>query len=132
MARVLGFTVGIDADNKGVPTGDKTGWMGCEWRDGAWTEMGDNVTIRLVDGRAVPRVKEFYKHLGIRQPPKADWTIARQIVTNRCGGIASALSRLGILSAEEYVETVDAATTTVVAYYGAPGPARTPSRSTRR
>jgi len=122
MARVLGFTVGIDADNKGVPTGDKTGWMGCEWRDGAWTEMGDDVTIRLVDGRAVPRVKEFYKHLGIRQPPKADWTIARKIVTNRCGGIASALSRLGILSAEEYVETVDAATTTVVAYYGATFP----------
>ena len=122
MARVLGFTVGIDADAKGVPNGDKTGWMGSEWRDGAWTEMGDDVTIRLIDGRAVPRVKGFYKHLGIRQTPFADWTTARQVVMNRCGGIASALSRLGVLTAEEYVDTVDAATTTVVAYYGAAFP----------
>ena len=52
----------------------------------------------------------------------ADWMMARWLVTNRCGGIASALSRLGILTAEEYVDTVDAATTTVVAYYGATFP----------
>ena len=122
MARVLGFTVGIDVDAKGIPTGDKTGWMGSEWRKGVWTEVSDDVTIRLVDGRVVPRVQGFYKHLGIRQTPIADWATARQVVSNRCGGIASALSRLGILTAEEYVDTIDAATTTVVAYYGAAFP----------
>jgi hypothetical protein len=96
--------------------------MGSELRDGQWAEAGDDVTLRLIDGRAVPKVQGYYKHLGIRQTPKADWAVARQVVAHRCGGIASALSRLGILTAEEYIDTVDAATTTVVAYYGAAFP----------
>ena len=127
MARVMGFTVGIDVDANGVPTGDKTGWMGSEWINGQWTEAQEDAEVRLIDGRSVPRVKEYYKHLGIRQTPRATWQEARHVVTNRCCGIASALSRLGILTAEEYVDTIDAATTTVVAYYGATFPIGRPA-----
>ena len=37
----------------------------------------------------------------------------------RCCGMAGALARLGILSAAEYVDTVDVAVNSVVAYFGA-------------
>jgi hypothetical protein len=123
MARAIGFTVGIDADADGTPNGDKTGWMGVEWINGVPVEAGDDAaTITLIDGRTVPRVRGWYKHLGIRHTALPGWSTARTAVIARCGGIASALSRLGVLSAREYVDTADAATTAVVAYYGAAFP----------
>ena len=50
---------------------------------------------------------------------ECSWEAARAVVTARAEGMASALARLGVLTASEYVEAIDTATLTVVAYYGA-------------
>jgi hypothetical protein len=45
MARVLGFTIGIDTDAAGTPNGDKTGWTGAEWDGNKYVEVGDEASI---------------------------------------------------------------------------------------
>jgi hypothetical protein len=45
MARVLGFTIGIDTDADGTPNGDKTGWTGAEWDGKKYVEVGDEASI---------------------------------------------------------------------------------------
>lgn len=67
----------------------------------------------------MPRVAGWYKHLGVRAETQVGWEAARAAVVARCCGMAGALARLGILSAAEYVDTVDVACNTVVAYFGA-------------
>ena len=119
-SRVLGFDIGIDTDADGTPNGDKTGWSAAEPREGGgYAEAGEERSIWLIDGRRVPRVKGWYKHLGVRAVAKMGWEAARAMVVARCVGMAAALARLGVLSAGEYVEAVDVATLTVIAYYGA-------------
>ena len=119
-SRVLGFGIGIDTDADGTPNGDKTGWSAAEPREGGgYAEAGEERSIWLIDGRRVPRVKGWYKHLGVRAVAKMGWEAARAMVVARCVGMAAALARLGVLSAGEYVEAVDVATLTVIAYYGA-------------
>jgi hypothetical protein len=122
MARALGFSVGIDKDKDGTPNGDKTGWTASEWEGNEHAEADDQTKVRLIDGREVPRAKGWYKHLGVRAQTTNGWGEARAVVVARCTGMAAALARLGIMSAEEYVDTVDTATLTVVAYYGAAFP----------
>ena len=119
MARALGFTVGIDTDKNGEPTGDKTGWMGARWDGEKYVEVEETKEIRLVDGRRVPRVVGWYKHLGVRAEARSGWKQGRELVRARCCGMAAALARLGVLTAEEYTGAADTATLTVVAYYGA-------------
>ena len=119
MARALGFSIGIDTDADGNPTGDKTGWTGAEWDGNKYVEVGDEADVWLIDGRRVPRAEGWYKHLGVRAEAANSWEEARRCVVARCSGMAAALARLGMLTAAEYVETVDTATLTVVAYYGA-------------
>ena len=67
----------------------------------------------------MPRAEKWYKHLGLLAETACSWEAARSAVVARCSGMAGALAKLGILTATEYVDAVDTATTTVVAYYGA-------------
>ena len=105
-----------------TPNGDKTGWTAAEWEGNEHAEADDQTKVRLIDGREVPRVKGWYKHLGVRAQTANGWGEARAVVIARCSGMAAALARLGIMSAEEYVDTIDTATLSVVAYYGAAFP----------
>ena len=118
-SRVLGFEVGIDTDREGRPTGEKTGRQGAApGTAGKYVAIDSGKDVVLVDGRVVPHAGKWYKHLGVRAEAASGWTAARRVVVARCTGMAGALARLGVLTADEYVECVDAATTTVVAYYG--------------
>ena len=122
MSRVLGFTIGIDTDRDGTPNANKTGWYGVEYYDGQWHCALDETEVLMLDNRRVPRAEAWYKHLGIIAEIMFSWERARARVVARCTGIAAAMARLGVLSAEVYVEVVDVATTTVLAYYGAAFP----------
>ena len=93
LARALGFSIGIDTDAQGNPTGDKTGWTGAEWNGARYVEVIDVADILLVDGRTVPRTWGRYKHLGVLAEVMCGWTAAREAVVARCTGMAAALWR---------------------------------------
>ena len=117
VARAEGLVIGIHANGK------KTAWSGGEWRrdregEWRWHECDDACTIRLPDGREVPRPAEPYKHLGTRLEVGIDHSLTRRRVAARARSLLGMLGRLGVLNAAQYETASRAAVDSVIGYYG--------------
>ena len=119
MSRALRFEIGVEMELKEGEPVTKTGVMGAIWVDGRIREVEADTHIQLIDGTPIPMVKGWYKHVGYIQEALGGFGKHRDRVVTQCKGIIGAVARLGLLSADQFIEVVDIATTTMIAYYGA-------------
>ena len=122
MARMLGTDIGVEEELQPGDTVSKTGWGGIEYVDGTWREIGDELVIKLPDGRRVPRVPGWYKHVGFIYELLHGWRMQRQRALTQCRMVVAAITRLGVLGAEHCIEIMDTATISVVSYHGSACP----------
>ena len=122
MARMLGTDIGVEEGLQPGDTVSKTGWGGIECVDGTWREIGDDLVIKLPDGRKVPRVPGWYKHVGFIYELLHGWRMQRQRALTQCRTVIAAITRLGVLGAEHCIEIMDTATISVISYHGSACP----------
>ena len=122
MARMLGTDIGVEEGLQPGDTVSKTGWGGIECVDGTWREIEDDLVIKLPDGRKVPRVPGWYKHVGFIYELLHGWRMQRQRALTQCRAVIAAITRLGVLGAEHCIEIMDTATISVISYHGSACP----------